>query len=151
MEMEAKPLPPTPPPPASARKRRIRLIVGAVLLAVLAGVAVWYLVHAGKEDTGDAQIEADVVAVPARTGGMVKTILFGENQPVKAGEVLAEIDDAQHRARLAQADAELASARENAAAADAEVSVVEASARGQHSAATAGLRGSQAGLTMSGG
>src|SRR5262249_10032849 len=49
-----------------------------------------------------------------------------------------------------QADAELAQARENAAAADAEVAVVEASARGQHSAATAGLRGSQAGLAMTG-
>jgi membrane fusion protein (multidrug efflux system) len=142
MEMEAKQLPP--------RKSRIRLIAFAALAAICAFVGLWYLLHAGKEDTDDAQVEADVVAVPARTGGVVKNVLFGENQRVKAGEVLAEIDDAPHKARLAQADAELAQARENAAAADSEVSVVEASARGQHSAATAGLRGSQAGLAMTG-
>ena len=142
MEMEVK----TPPP----KKRRLRLIVGAVVIAVLAFVGLWYLLHAGQEDTDDAQVEADVVAVPARTGGVVKSVAFHENEAVKAGQVLAEIDDAPHKAKLAQADAELAQARENAAAADAEVAVVEASAKGQHSAATAGLRGSQAGLTMTG-
>lgn len=142
MEMEVK----QPPP----KKRRIRLIVGAVLIAVLAFVGLWYVLHAGLEDTDDAQVEAEVVSVPARTGGVVKSVAFHENEVVKAGQVLAEIDDAPHKAKLAQADAELAQARENAAAADAEMAVVEANAKGQHSLATAGLRGSQAGLTMTG-
>jgi membrane fusion protein, multidrug efflux system len=132
------------------KRARLRLIVAAVLAAIVGGVVIWYALHAGLENTDDAQLETEVVPLPARTGGVVKSVQFVENQPVKAGQVLAELDPALHEARLAQADAELASAKENAAAAEAEVAVVEASAKGQHAAASAGLQTTRAGLEMSG-
>ena len=50
---------------------RQTLIVGSVaLIAALAG-GTWYLVHRGFENTDDAQVDGDVVAVPARIGGIV--------------------------------------------------------------------------------
>jgi membrane fusion protein (multidrug efflux system) len=136
-------------PQPSDTRRRVRLIAAAVLGAIVVGVVLWLALSAGLEQTDDAQIEAEVVAVPARTGGVVKTVLFHEDERVKVGQLLAELDDAQHQARLGQAEAELSAAREAAAGADAEVAVVEANARGQRSAATAGLRGTEAGLEMS--
>src|SRR5215472_2808492 len=75
-----------------SKKRPVRLIAGSVLAAGMLGVVAWYFAHAGLESTDDAQVEADVVAVPSRTTGVVVRVDFQENQPVKAGDVLVEVD-----------------------------------------------------------
>jgi membrane fusion protein (multidrug efflux system) len=130
-----------------SKKRPVRLIAGAVLAAGLLGVGAWYVAHAGFESTDDAQVEADVVAVPSLTTGAVVRVNFQENQVVKAGDVLVEIDPLPARARLAQTDADLASAQAAANAADARVAIVEASARGEKSVAEASLQGAAYGAT----
>jgi membrane fusion protein (multidrug efflux system) len=130
--------------PAVSRKK---LVIGAVALgAAIAGTA-WFLAHRGFENTDDAQVDGDVVAVPARIGGIVSHVLFTENQRVKAGDLLAELDDAPARARLAQAEANVASAIATAQAMDAEVLVAEANAVGNKSVAEAGLRTASVGVT----
>ncbi len=126
---------------------RQTLIVGSVaLIAALAG-GTWYLVHRGFENTDDAQVDGDVVAVPARIGGIVSHVHFIENQKVKAGDLLAELEDAPVRAKLAEAEATLASAIATAEAMDAEVLVAEANAVGNKSVAEAGLRSAAVGVT----
>jgi membrane fusion protein (multidrug efflux system) len=131
----------------ASKKRPIRLIAGSILAAGLLGVVAWYFAHAGLESTDDAQVEADVVAVPSRTTGVVVRVDFQENQQVKAGQVLVEIDPAIAQAKLAQAEADLASAQAAANAADARVAIVEASARGEKSVAEASLQGAAYGAT----
>ena len=69
-----------------------------------------------------------------------------ENQLVKLGEPLAEIDDADYLAREKQAEAELATADAQAKAADAQVQVVEATSRGGLASARAMVSGSSAGV-----
>jgi membrane fusion protein (multidrug efflux system) len=132
---------------ASPKKNRVRLIALGVLALGLVGVGGWYVLHAGLESTDDAQVDSDVVAVPARIGGSVVKVLFVENQQVKAGDVLVELDNAQPTAKLAQAEAELLSAKAAADAADAQVAVVDATARGQKSAAEASLQGAAVSAT----
>ncbi|WP_394826379.1 HlyD family secretion protein [Pendulispora albinea] len=119
--------------------------MGAAALAV-AGAAGWYLAHRGLETTDNAQIDANIVAVPARTAGTVAHILFVENQKVHAGDVLAELDDAPTKARLAQAEATLASAIASADAADADAVVAESNAIGNKSFADASLQTARAGV-----
>src|ERR1700735_1342679 len=92
---------------AQSKKGRIRLIAMGALGVAALGVVAWYMAHAGLEDTDDAQVDADVVSVPAQIGGPVQKVLFVENQHVKAGEVLVELDPAQPKARLEQAEAPL--------------------------------------------
>ena len=122
-------------------------MLGSVaLVAALAGGA-WYVTHRGLENTDDAQVDGDVVAVPARIGGIVSHVHFIENQKVKAGDLLAELEDAPVRAKLAQAEAELASAIATAQAMDAEVQVAEANAVGNKSVAEAGLRSASVGVS----
>jgi membrane fusion protein (multidrug efflux system) len=97
------------------------------------------LVTSGLETTDDGQVDADVVAVGPRIPGQVLRVLVKDDQVVRKGEVLFELDPADLVARVQQAEAELDSAVATAA-------VAEASARGGFSTAKAGVSASASGL-----
>jgi len=138
---------PTAEPPAPAQKgKRGYLIVGGIAAALAAAGGAYVLLTAGKESTDDAQVSADVVPVGLRVGGFVTKVFVKENQLVKMGDPLAEIDDADYLAREKQAEAELATADAQAKAADAQVHVVEATSKGGLASAKAMLTGSSAGV-----
>lgn len=137
-----------------SRPRKRYLILGGGLLAALLLIGGWAFFNAGKESTDDAQIEADIVPVATRVAGQVQKLAAQDNQHVKKGELLLQLDDADFAARLAQAEAELETAAAQAAAADAQAQVAAAGARGGFASARAGMTGSsaavataQAGLT----
>lgn len=132
---------------ATARRRRAKrayLILG-IAAVVVAGA---WLGHReltrGKQSTDDAQVEADVVPLAARVGGVIKTARVHDNQIVKAGDVLFEIDPADLDVEVARAEAELEAAQAQQAAADAQVSVVQSSSAGGLSSARAALSGAGA-------
>jgi membrane fusion protein (multidrug efflux system) len=127
-----------------AKKRRPFFILGIIAVVVLAGLGAVTIYNHGKESTDDAQIEADVVPVAPRVPGMVKHVAVAENQHVKKGDLLVELDDAEFQARLLQAQSEVETAQAQAAAADAQADVSAASARGGLSSAQAQLTGSAA-------
>jgi membrane fusion protein (multidrug efflux system) len=106
---------------------------------LVGGAAVWYVTHHGLESTDNAQIDGEVVSVPARLGGVVSQVLFSENQRVRAGELLATLDSAPSQARLAEAEANVLSALAQADAADATARVAETNAVGDKSVADASL------------
>jgi membrane fusion protein, multidrug efflux system len=72
----------------SGRKKAL-LAVSALAVAVVAG---FILAHRGWVSTDDAAIEGHVVAVSPRVSGHVVRVLVDDNQVVKKGELLAEID-----------------------------------------------------------
>ncbi|WP_309893117.1 HlyD family secretion protein [Archangium sp.] len=119
------------------RGRRDALLVGAVVVAVLAGIGGYLLLAQGREQTDNAQVEADVVPLHARVGGQVQHVRVADNAQVSKGEVLVELDPREHTIRIAQAEAERDSAWAQAEAAEAQVVVAEASARGGRSTARA--------------
>ena len=131
-------------PPAKAAVRRsspTRWILAALVgVSVVVGL-VWYLIHRGLETTDDAQIDGDIVAVPARLAATVLRVHFVENQAIQAGALLVELDAEPAAARLAQAEANLQVARANADAADADARVTETNAHGNRSVAQASLQG----------
>jgi len=100
---------------ASKPRRRRVVLIGAGLLA-LAAVTAWWLHARHYEDTDDAQIDGDLVALSARVPGTVTAVRVADNQVVKQGDVLVELDPtdlevaaAQARAAVAQASAQIAS------------------------------------------
>ena len=133
----------------AAKKRRALLIIGGVAGVVVLGVLLYLLFTFGKETTDDAQIDADVVPLAPHVGGQVVAVPVSENQSVKKGEVVFQIDDRDYQARVVQAQAELESMRAQAQAADAQVSVAEAAARGSLSQAEANLIGSNRSVSSS--
>ena len=85
-----------------------------VLILVALGALVWagktYIYGLSHQTTDNAQVDGSIVPVLAKVGGFVKALNVVENQHVKAGDVLVQIDDAEYAVRVAQADAELAAA-----------------------------------------
>ncbi|MGA2447511.1 MAG: HlyD family secretion protein [Polyangiaceae bacterium] len=128
--------------PAAKNRSRPYLVLSAVVVfGLLVYASVVWMTY-GQENTDDAQIDADVVAVSTRVGGTVLKVFVTDNQAVKKGSVLAEIDPADLAAKERQAAAELAAARAQAQSADAQVAIVSATSKGGLSAAWAQLSGS---------
>src|SRR3954454_3178905 len=87
----------------------------ALALAVVVGVAgTWHFgfdyLTTGRylESTDDAYVKADSTIISPKASGYIARVVVGDNQPVKSGQLLAEIDDRDFRAALAQADADVA-------------------------------------------
>ena len=74
------------------RRRKPFLVLGAIAAVVVVGLGAWSWINSGKESTDDAQIEADVVPIASRVPGMVKRVAVVENQRVKKGDLLVELD-----------------------------------------------------------
>ncbi|MDB4966383.1 MAG: rane fusion component of tripartite multidrug resistance system [Myxococcales bacterium] len=129
----------TEPPKKKRRPFVLVAIVAGLLLVGITGYMIW--TH-GEENTDDAQVSADVVPIGTRVAGQVTKVHVQENQIVKKGDLIAEIDPADYAARVKQAEAELASQRAQALGADAQVSVVEAGSKGGLTTARAALAGS---------
>jgi membrane fusion protein (multidrug efflux system) len=126
-------------PPKKAPPRRA-IFIGLASVAVAIG-AYWYVSHIGHEKTDDAQVDGDVVGVNARMTGIVAKVNFTDNQKVKAGDVLVELDDTPARARLAQTEAALLVAQASAAGAEADEKLAQTNAVGNKTAAQAGVAG----------
>jgi membrane fusion protein (multidrug efflux system) len=138
------------PRPAQAhviKKKRARRAY-FVLAVAAGGVLAAYFIHGyltrNEVSTDDAQVDADVVPVAARVGGVVLHSKVGDNQPVKAGQTIAELDPADYAAKLAAAKADFEAATAQAEAADAQVEIVKSMSAGGLSTARAQLQGSSA-------
>jgi membrane fusion protein, multidrug efflux system len=126
--------------PATTEPRSKRgLVLGLIAAVLIVGGGIWYVTHHGLENTDNAQIDGDVVSVPSRVGGVVTKVAFTENQRVKTGDLLAELDAAPAQARLAEAEANVFAAEAQADAADATARVAETNAVGDKSVADASL------------
>jgi membrane fusion protein (multidrug efflux system) len=112
--------------PGGGRRRAARIAGAAMTAAALAAVAVHLYLTRGDESTDAAQVEADVVPIAPRVAGAVLRVHVNDNQLVEKGDLLLEIDPADHAARVRQAEADLATAGAQAAAADAQILVARA-------------------------
>lgn len=94
---------------ADPRKaRRTRLIVIAVAAAAAVAALLWWLHARHFENTDDAQIDANISSIGSRVPGTVIAVHVQDNQPVKEGELLIELDPADLQVALAQAKASVA-------------------------------------------
>ena len=103
---------PLAPAPAKRSFRRILTSTAAALL--LAG-AVWgghYYWTVGRflVSTDDAYVKADNTTIAPKVSGYLTEVLVGDNEPIKAGQVLARIDDRDFKVALDQARADVAAA-----------------------------------------
>ncbi|MES2512849.1 MAG: HlyD family secretion protein [Bacteroidota bacterium] len=95
--------------PANKSKRvKILATVAAVIIAIV--LYVW-LSGMGHQKTDNAQVDANIMPVRATVQGFVTKINFTDNQMVKKGDVLIEIDSKDYITKVAQASAILESAK----------------------------------------
>jgi membrane fusion protein (multidrug efflux system) len=141
-ESEASPVEATQEAAPAKPKSRRRTLLVALAVVVVAGSGSYVWSRRNIESTDDAQVDAEVVGVASRISGTVSTVLFTDNQEVHKGELLAELDASPARAKLAQAEANLAAAQAAAHAADVQVQLVSRNAQSDLALATAGVRSS---------
>ena len=96
-----------------ARRTR-RMIYNILILCFLVGGLVYVcsrFIHLGNvEYTDNAQVRQHITPVNTRVQGFIKKICFEEFQPVKKGDTLLIIEDAEFKLRVAQAEANLSNA-----------------------------------------
>jgi membrane fusion protein (multidrug efflux system) len=108
-----------PPPekkysPADRRKRRRNLIIIFSGLVVIVAAVLFWRYLSSYESTDDAQADVHLYPVSARISGYVIRVNVNDNQWVKQGDVLVEIDPTDYQVALAQAQANLANAEATA-------------------------------------
>src|SRR5262245_50655803 len=92
-----------------------RLLMAGAAVAVLAGAA-WYgwdywTVGRFQVSTDDAYVKADNTTIAPKVSGYLTEVLVGDNERVKAGKVLARIDDRDFRVAVDQAKADVDAAK----------------------------------------
>ncbi|HTX76802.1 MAG TPA: HlyD family secretion protein [Terracidiphilus sp.] len=124
-----------------SRRRGIVIIVLAIL--VVAGLAFWW--HSTfYEDTDDAQVSGHLIQISSRIQGQVIKVYVDENQKVKAGDPIADLDPRDYQVAVENAKAALASAQANAAVANVAVPLITINTGSSLTSASADFSGSHA-------
>jgi membrane fusion protein (multidrug efflux system) len=93
---------------APALRKRLPLIVGGVVaIGLIVGGGLWWQNKQRWETTDNAFVQADVTLVSPQIDGYVAEVLVSDNQRVERGQILVRLDNADARAELAQAEANL--------------------------------------------
>jgi membrane fusion protein (multidrug efflux system) len=101
--------------------RKPLILAALAVAAVGSGGLVWYLNVRHIETTDNAAVVADIVSIAPKVPGRVTRLPVADNQPVRTGDVLMAIDDADYRAALDQAAAAFSAAKAAVEVADANI------------------------------
>src|SRR3954468_3439797 len=103
-------------------KLAIRL---ALLVIIAAGAGLggtyWWRTARFLENTDNAYVEGDISVISPLIEGKVATVPVGDNQAVKAGDVLVTIENDDFRARVAEAEASVAAAEASIGTIDSQI------------------------------
>src|SRR5215468_6644340 len=91
------------------RRRNVLLLVAGVVVISVAGMWLWRY-FSSYESTDDAQVDAHLYPVSARISGYVVRVNVEDNEYVKQGMVLVEIDPKDYQVAVDQARADRANA-----------------------------------------
>ncbi|HEY4054390.1 MAG TPA: HlyD family secretion protein [Terriglobales bacterium] len=123
---------------------RMFLIIGVVVLLV-AGFFLWRYFNS-YQSTDDAQVDGHLNPVSARVGGHVLKLLVNDNDYVKAGQPLVQIDPRDYEVLVARAKADLDDAVATAKAAGVNVPITSTATSSQMTTAEAEVGAAEATL-----
>jgi membrane fusion protein (multidrug efflux system) len=131
--------------PKSEFKKRLgrKKIVGLGLLALLlaaAGSAYWLFFEYNRVNTDDAYARADSAQISSRVSGTIKQVLVDNDDFVRVGQTLVELDPAVYKTAVQKAQALLAQAEADVGAREASVSQTDLQTTAQVEAAEAALK-----------
>jgi membrane fusion protein (multidrug efflux system) len=142
-----------PQPKISLRPSRKAIRRAALALALSLGVAgaadfghSYLTTGRYLESTDDAYVKADSTIISPKVSGYIAQVLVGDNERVKAGQLLARIDDRDFKAALDQASADVAASEATVRNLDAQIALqqpVIAQAKADVAAAEANLEFAQ--------
>ncbi|HTC32896.1 MAG TPA: HlyD family secretion protein [Bryobacteraceae bacterium] len=108
----ASPAAPKTAPPPVTRGRSKAFIIFFLILLIAAGVGLYLWLQSRQyETTDDAQVEAHLNSISSRVDGSITHVYVDNNQFVKAGDPLVDLDPRDFQVAVDQARAQLAQAR----------------------------------------
>ncbi|MEY4297871.1 MAG: hypothetical protein RLZZ423_1050 [Cyanobacteriota bacterium] len=102
--------------PESQRSPSRSLLLGGLAVVIAAAGGVWLVSQWGMEETDNAQLQAHLVEIASRVPGTITAVPVQDDQTVRAGQLLVQLDPRDARTRLARVEADLLEARRQAAA-----------------------------------
>lgn len=139
----AQPEPDTTTEVAQPRSRRRGIIIVVVAIIIVAGLALWW--HSTfSEDTDDAQVNGHLIQVSSRIAGQVQKVYVDENQTVKKGDPIVDLDPRDLQVAVENAKAALASAQANALAANVNIPLTTVNTGSALTSATSDVSGAHA-------
>jgi membrane fusion protein (multidrug efflux system) len=138
-------------------KRPAVLVVAAIVLITGAMIGLRYWLYArAHESTDDAFIDGHIIQISPKASGYVAKVYVTDNQQVKAGDLMVELDARDYQARLEQAKAALDAglAKQNEARTNVSLTRATGAANVQQASATvqnarSGVESSRAGAASS--
>jgi membrane fusion protein, multidrug efflux system len=129
--------------PVQPQSRRRGIIIIVVLLLVVVAAGLWWR-STFSEDTDDAQVNGHLIQISSRIGGQVLKVDVDENQLVKAGDEIAQLDPRDYQVAVENAEAALASAQAAATAAQVNVPITSVNTGSNLASANLDVSGSHA-------
>ena len=140
-----------PPPPYRESFFRSRPYARAVLiiaiLVLLVGGFFAYRYFSSYESTDDAQVDGHLMPLSARISGYIIKVNVDDNQYVRRGDVLAEIDPRDYQVAVDKAQADVADAEATSQSLNINVPITSVSTSSQVSASQADVENAQAGIS----
>ncbi|CBL43871.1 Secretion protein HlyD [gamma proteobacterium HdN1] len=91
---------------SSTRKFLVPSIALIVAVSAASMGILWFEQHRFVESTDNAYVKADTIAIRPEVAGRIKAVPVHENQQVRKGDVLVQLDTSDFEAQLAQTNAE---------------------------------------------
>ena len=95
--------------PTKSRKKALTTVAVLVLIGLAWGGYEWYIGR-HEEATDNAYVQGNVIQITPQIGGTVTAIMADDTDFVKAGQPLVQLDPADAKVALEQAEANLAQA-----------------------------------------
>ncbi|HEV8491210.1 MAG TPA: biotin/lipoyl-binding protein, partial [Candidatus Angelobacter sp.] len=129
------------------QSRRRGILVAVVVVIVLVAAGIWWR-STFSEDTDDAQVNGHLIQVSSRIAGQILKVYVSENQLVKAGDPIADLDPKDFQVAVQNAEAALASAKANAVALGVAVPILNINTGSTLSSANVDVSSAQAGVAQ---
>lgn len=121
------------------------IIIAAAVVILAVGIA-WWLHSRHFESTDDATVDCHTSGIAARIAGTVTAVYVEENQAVKAGEIVVQLDPRDYQVALDQARAQLSQAHEQTLSEQPNVPVTQVTNTTDIANAKSSIVGAQAGV-----
>ncbi|MBL4816306.1 MAG: biotin/lipoyl-binding protein, partial [Shewanella sp.] len=92
-------------------KSKLFILAPLFIAAIAGGGYYWWTQVRFFESTDNAYVEADISNISVKVPGYVVMTDITDNQHVEAGQLLAQLEDNQYEAKVAQKQAELDSTK----------------------------------------